>query len=88
MKEIEALRLEVEKMRAREVADTAFLRSTVFTLSTPQLLAGAATMEKVAEDITVTLLYRNDPQAVTQAYEERRKFWLDALQAELAARSK
>lgn len=43
-------------------------------------------MAKVAEDITVKLLYRVDPDAVTAAYEERKTYWLNALQAEIAAR--
>lgn len=86
MTEIEELKLEVEKMRARGLADMAFLHSTVLTLSTPQLRGGAQTMSKVAEELTVKLLYRVDPEAVTAAYEERKKYWLDALQAEIAAR--
>lgn len=86
MTEIEELRLEVEKMRARSTADMAFLHSTLLTLSTPQLRGGAQTMAKVAEDITVKLLYRVDPDAVTAAYEERKTYWLNALQAEIAAR--
>lgn len=86
MTEIEKLKLEIEKMRARSVADMAFLHSTVLTLSTPQLRGGEQTLAKVAEELTVKLLYRVDPDAVTAAYEERKRYWLNALQAEIAAR--
>ena len=86
MTEIDELKLEVEKMRALSLADMAFLHSTVFTLSTPQLRGGAQALGKVAEELTVKLLYRIDPDAVTAAYEERKTYWLNALQAEIAAR--
>lgn len=86
MTEIEELKLEVEKMRARSLADMAFLHSTVLTLSTPQLRGGVQTLSKVAEELTVKLLYRVDPEAVSAAYEERKKYWLNALQAEIGAR--
>lgn len=86
MTEIEELKLEIEKMRARSIADMAFLHCTVLTLSTPQLRGGAQTMAKVAEELTVKFLYRVDSDAVTATYEERKKYWLDALQAEIAAR--
>lgn len=86
MTEIDELKLEVEKMRARSMADTAFLHSTVFTLSTPQLRGGVQAMSKVTEEITANLLYRTDPDAAAAAYEERKKYWLNALQAEIAAR--
>lgn len=41
---------------------------------------------QVAEDLTVKLLYRVDPEPVTAAYQDRKKYWLNALQAEIAAR--
>jgi hypothetical protein len=81
------LEQEVSEMKARAAADLAFLRCALFTLSTAQLRGAELTMSKLAEDMTVKLLFReNVSDPANHAFEERKKFWTDALRAEVAAR--
>jgi hypothetical protein len=81
------LEQEVSEIKARASADLAFLRCALFTLSTRQLRGTELTMSKLVEDMTVKLLFReNVSDPANHAFEERKKFWIDALRAEVAAR--
>ncbi len=83
----EELEQEVQELKARATADTAFLRCAIFTLSTAQLRGTKLTMDKLAEDMSVRLLYMpNASDTANHTFEDRKSFWLDALQAEIAAR--
>jgi len=84
---LEELEKEVQQIKARAAADTAFLRCAIFTLNTAQLRGAKLTMEKLAEDMTVKLLFMpGASDAANHAFDDRKQFWLDALQAEIAAR--
>jgi hypothetical protein len=87
-KELEEIKCEVQKLKARSAADQAFLRSAIFTLSAAQLRGAALTMQKLTEQMSVGLLF-NEGVSDTANFEfdERKKFWLNALDAEIAARS-
>ncbi len=83
----EELEKEVGEIKARAAADLAFLRCAMFTLSTAQLRGTALVMPALAEQLAVKLLNRpgvSDP--ANHAFEERSKYWLDELRAEIAAR--
>ena len=83
----EELEKEIQEIKARAMADTAFLRCAIFTLSTAQLRGTKLTIDKLAEDLSVKLLYMgNASDTANHVFEDRKKFWLDALQAEIAAR--
>lgn len=83
----EELENEVNEIKARAAADLAFLRCAMFTLSVAQLRGAEITMNNLAEDMTVKLLYmQSASDTANHAFEDRKKFWLDALQAEIAAR--
>lgn len=83
----EELEKEVQQLKARATADLAFLRCAIFTLSTAQLRGTKLSMDKLAEDLSVKLLYLpTASDSGNHAFEERKKFWLDALQAEIEAR--
>lgn len=84
---LEELEKEVTELKARATADLAFLRCAIFTLSAEQLRGTMQVMNKLAEELAVKLLYRqNVTDTANHAFEDRKKFWLDALQAEVAAR--
>lgn len=84
---LEELEKEVAEIKARATADSALLRSALFTLSTAQLRGAEITLAKLAEDVSVKLLYANYvPDVANHIFEDRNKFWLDALRAEIAAR--
>lgn len=84
---LEELEKEVSEIKARSAADLAFIRCAMFTLSTAQLRGVELTMSKLSEDMTVRLLYMSSASdTANNAFDERRKFWLDALQAEVTAR--
>ena len=75
------------ELKARSAADLAFLRCAIFTLSTAQLRGTELTLSKLSEDMTVKLLYLgNVSDEANHAFELRKKFWIDALRAEVAAR--
>ena len=83
----EELEKEVSELKARSTADLAFLRCAIFTLSTAQLRGTEQTLSKLSEDMTVRLLFLGSvSDQANHAFEERKKFWLDALRAEVAAR--
>ncbi len=83
----EELEIEVSEIKARATADLAFLRCALFTLSTAQLRGAELAMSKLAEDMTVKLLYmRNVSDTANHVFDERKKFWLNALNEEIAAR--
>jgi hypothetical protein len=83
----EELEQEVQELKARAAADTAFLRCAIFTMSTMQLGGAKQALDELAEDMTVKLLYmRSVSDKANQAFEERKRFWLDALREEVAAR--
>lgn len=84
----EELEKEVQELKARSAADTAFLRCAIFTLSTEQLRGAKLTMDKLSEDMSVKLLYMSSASDIAnQTFGARTQFWLDALQAELSARN-
>lgn len=84
---LEELEKEVSEIKARSAADLAFIRCAMFTLSTAQLRVAELTMSKLSEDMTVRLLYMSSASdTANTAFDERRKFWLDALHAEITAR--
>lgn len=84
---IEQLEKEVQELKARAAADTAFLRCAIFTLSTAQMRGAQMALDRLSEDMAVSLLYMSSASdAANHAFEEQKKFWLDALQAEIAAR--
>ena len=81
------LEKEVIEIKARAAADLAFLRCALFTLSTAQLRDAELTMGKLSEDMTVKLLYmQSASDTANHEFDERKKFWLDALKEEIAAR--
>lgn len=83
----EELEKEVQELKARAAADSAFLRCAIFTLGTSQLRDTKLTMDRLAEDMSVKLLYmQSASDTANYAFEEKKKFWLDALQAEIEAR--
>ena len=83
----EELEKEVSEIKARAAADLVFLRCTMFTLSTAQLRGAELMMNNLAEEMAVKLLYmQNVSDPANHAFEERKKSWLIALQAEIAAR--
>ena len=84
---LEELERELSEIKARASADLALLRSAVFTLSTEQLRGTEQMMSKLAEEMAVKLLYReNVSDPANHAFGERKRFWLAELQAEIAAR--
>lgn len=86
---LEELEKQVQELRARATADTAFLRCAIFTLNTAQLRGTKWTLDRLGEDMSVKLLYMwSASDEANHAFEERKKFWLDALDAEISAREK
>lgn len=84
---LEDLHKELQELKARAAADTAFLRCAIFTLGTPQLRGACLAMANLFEEMSVKLLYmQNASDQANHAFNERKKFWLDALEAEIAAR--
>lgn len=84
---LEELEKEIQGVKARAMADTAFLRCAIFTLSTSQLRGTKHAIERLAEDLSVKLLYmENASDTANHMFEDRKAFWLDALKAEIAAR--
>lgn len=87
-KELEEIKRELQRIKARSAADQAFLRSAIFTLSAAQLRGAAQTMQKLTERMSVDLLFNESASdAANFEFDERKKFWLKALDAEIAART-
>lgn len=84
---LQELEIQVQELRARSAADLAFLRCAFFTLTTMQLKCTKATLENLAEDMSVKLLYMGAASdEANHAFQERKKFWLAALDNEISTR--
>jgi hypothetical protein len=84
---LQELEKQVQELQARSTANIAFLRCAIFTLSTPQLRGTKETLEKLAEDMSVKLLYMGGASDdANHAFEAQKKFWFDALASEISAR--
>lgn len=84
---LQELEAEVQKIKARAAADTAFIRCAIFTLGTEQLRSTIATMDSLAESMAVGLMFmRSASDEANHEFEARRRFWTDALRSEIAAR--
>lgn len=86
METLENLRADLEEIKARSAADTAFLRCAIFTMSTAQLRGTEISLKKLGEDVATKLIYSSESDGTNQAFSERTQFWLSAIEAEVAAR--
>lgn len=84
--EVDQLRQEIADLAGRFVADHALLRQALMVGSTPYLRATHLMVERLAEDPSVQAQFRALPFASRKGFEERRRAWQSALEAELAAR--
>jgi len=84
--EVDQLRQEIAELAGRVVADHALLRQALMVGSTPYLKATHLLVERLAEDPSVQAQFRALPFASRKGFEERRKAWQSALEAELASR--
>ena len=84
--EVDQLRQEIADLAGRFVADHALLRQALMVGSTPYLRATHLMVEQLAEDPSVQAQFRALPFASRKGFEERRRAWQSALEAELAAR--
>lgn len=84
--ELKELRKELEEIKARATADTAFLRCFMFTLGTAQLRGALASLKDLSESMSIRFLYGTASDTAGETFEQRRRFWLDALEMEIAAR--
>jgi hypothetical protein len=79
---LEELEREVQGLKARAAADTAFLRSMLFALSTEQLRGARQTLATVGEGMAVKLLFMPDvSDTASEEFDQRRRFWLRELEA-------
>ena len=86
---LEELEREVQGLKARAAADTAFLRCLLFSASTEQLQGAQQTLATVGEDMAVRLLFMpNVSDTASEEFDQRRRFWLGELEAEIEGRSR
>lgn len=84
---LQELEIEVQKIKARSAADTAFIRCAMFTLGTEQLRSTIVVLESLAESMAVGLMFmKSASDEANHEFEARRNFWIDALRSEIAAR--
>ena len=84
LKEIEK---QVEEIKARVMADSTILRFAILSQSTEQLLQMKANLTEINEALSVKLLYMSGASDVAnETFDQRRSFWMDAIDGEISSR--
>lgn len=84
--ELDKLRQQVQDLAGRFIADSALLRMSVLSASTPSLRATHAMLEKLSEETAVRVQIRAMPTASLKAFDDERKQWMQLVHQEIASR--